>query len=342
MISRKNNLIAISILFILLFGCKESTKPDQDTEQNTIVGYYGQLEVQGNKIVGKAGKPVALHGMSMFWSQWIYKYYNKDCIEWLHDDWKCNIIRASLAVEHGGYLENPQLETRKIKTVVEACIDLGIYVIIDWHDHNAHLHPEAAVTFFTQMANTYGEHPNIIYEIYNEPEQVSWKENIKPYSIQIIEAIRAIDPDNIIVVGTPTWSQDVDIAVNDPLDYPNIAYSLHFYAASHKQSLRNKASIALSKGYALFVTEFGICEYTGDGAIDHVETQAWLQFMDKHDLSWCKWVVSDKGEGDSVLKEGADVAGGWPSSMLKPSGVLIRSEIIKRNAEVYEQLKLLN
>ena len=169
-----------------------------------------------------------------------------------------------------GYVVNRDLEYNKVITVIDACIDLGIYVIVDWHDHHAHENSEEAVLFFKKIATKYGDKPNIIYEIYNEPMQISWEKDVKPYSEKVIKAIREIDPDNIIVIGTPTWAQDVDIASKNPIEGTNLAYSIHFYASSHKQGLRDKAQVALDNGLALFATEYGTCEYTGSGIIDSV------------------------------------------------------------------------
>jgi len=112
--------------------------------------------------------------------------------------------------------------------------------------------------------------PNIIYEIYNEPEQVSWANVIKPYSEAVINEIRSIDADNIIIVGTPTWSQDVDIAAANPLNFETIAYALHFYAATHEQYLRNKALTALNKACS-FCFRVGTCESTGHWNHGYIE-----------------------------------------------------------------------
>jgi len=243
-------------------------------------------------------------------------------------------------VEEGGYLTNPSLEMATVRRAIDACIDLGIYIIVDWHDHNAHHHPQAAVDFFRQIATIYGDKPNLIYEIYNEPEVVSWKNDVKPYAEQVITAIREIDSDNLIVVGSPHWSQDVDIATADPIDDDNVAYTIHFYASSHKQELRDKAITALSRGYALFATEYGIYEYTGTGEIDIQEGNAWLQFMDTHKISWCKWTVRDSdGGSDDVLYTGADKNGGWSMDDLTISGRWLRAAVIARNEALFEELE---
>jgi hypothetical protein len=237
------------------------------------------------------------------------------------------VVRAAMGIESGGYLQNPDVEMNKIKTVIDACIDLGIYVIIDWHDDNAQNHQPQSIDFFKKIAALYGNHPNVIYEIYNEPQQVSWANVIKPYAKAVIDSIRSIDPNNIIVVGTPTWSQDVDTASMNPLEYENIAYTLHFYAATHKQELRNKAVTAMNNGIALFVTEWGTCEATGTGFLDSAEVEKWMNFMESNKLSWCNWSVADKVETSAALKPNVNSTGGWPDSSLTPSGSLVREKI---------------
>jgi len=303
------------------------------------VDIYGQLRVDGNKIVDKNGAPILLRGMSLFWSQWMGKYYNYDCVKWLRDDWKCTVVRIALGIEPDGYLANPDSELVKARTVIDACRNLGIYVIIDWHDHNAHTRTALATAFFRNIALSYGHTPNVIYEIFNEPTQISWNDDIKPYAETVIQNIRSIDPDNLIIVGTPTWSQDVDIASMNQLLYDNVAYSLHFYAATHKQFLRNKATIALNNGAALFVSEFGTCESSGSGILDSSEVENWLDFLENNSISWCNWSIADKNETSAALKSGANPKGGWSLSALTASGFFIRWKIQSSNDTIFALLQ---
>jgi aryl-phospho-beta-D-glucosidase BglC (GH1 family) len=176
------------------------------------------------------------------------------------------------------------------------------------------------------MARTYGDRDNVIYEIYNEPLDISWHDTLKPYAEAVIAAIRAIDPDNLIVVGTPHWSQDVDVAAADPItDYPNIAYALHFYAGTHHQPLRDKAQAALDKGLPLFVTEWGTVDADGDGAVADGETAAWMAFLKANRISAVNWSITDKAEGAAALIPGAGATGGWTEAQLTASGALVRA-----------------
>jgi endoglucanase len=292
------------------------------------VSDHGLLRVAGNKITGANGQPVSLAGSSLFWSQWQGEFYNAQVVDWLKKDWHVGIVRVAVGIEKDGYLEKPEVEKPKIVAVIDAAIAADLYVIIDWHDHHAHQHAAQAIAFFEEMARKYGKHPHVIYEIFNEPlNKVSWSGDVKPYAEKVIAAIRAIDPDNLIVVGTPRWSQDVDLAAEDPIKDVNVAYTLHFYAGAHKQSLRDKAVKALRKGIPLFVTEWGTCSSNGDGKVDFESTKAWMAFMREWQLSHCNWAVSDKQEAASIVVPGASTTGGWSDRDLTESGRLVRGWI---------------
>jgi hypothetical protein len=190
------------------------------------------------------------------------------------------------------------------------------------------------------MAATYGHAPNVIYEVWNEPvRSQDWSTVIKPYHEAVIAAIRDRDPDNLIVCGTQTWSQDVDKAALDPLKHRNVAYSLHFYAATHKQELRDKAAVAMGKGIALMVTEWGTSEASGNGTLDREETRRWLAFMDENRVSWCNWSVADLRETSAALIPGASGSGGWQAAAISPSGALVRDELRAKNGPILAELK---
>jgi hypothetical protein len=293
---------------------------------------HGALSVSGNQIVNKDGAAVSFAGNSLFWSNngWGGEaFYNPSVVSWIQSDWNATIVRAAMGVdENGGYITHPE-NKQKVITVVDAAIEQGLYVIIDWHSHHAEDYEDEAIAFFQEMATLYSTYDNVIYEIYNEPlNNVSWPNTIKPYSEAVISAIRAIDSDNLIIVGSSTWSQDVDIVSLDPIaGYTNIAYTLHFYAGTHGQSLRDKAQTALDNGIALMVTEWGTVNANGDGAVDENSVNQWMDFLCENNISHCNWALNDKVEGASVLKSGSSTLGNWGSNDLTASGILVKGII---------------
>ncbi|MFD0991596.1 cellulase family glycosylhydrolase [Tenacibaculum geojense] len=309
-----------------------STLINSQNCDTTPVAKHGSLSVSGNKIVNKNNEPVSFAGNSFFWSNNGWggeKYYKAEVVSWLKNDWNTSLVRAAMGVEdNGGYIGNPTDNKNKVKTVVDTAINEGLYVIIDWHSHHAENYQQQAIDFFKEMATLYGNHPNVIYEIYNEPLQVSWDSTIKPYAEAVIDEIRKIDPDNLIIVGTPTWSQDVDAAARNPITgYSNIAYTLHFYAATHKESLRQKAEYALNQGIALMVTEWGAVSANGDGAVDVNSTDTWMNFLATNHITHANWAMNDKSEGASSLRPGASVNGNWSASNLTASGQKVKNII---------------
>lgn len=295
------------------------------------VELHGALRIEGNLMVNKDGIPPQLRGISLSWSIWAgKKYYNPEVISWLTKDFKISLLRASMGVQpNGGYLKNRDEQMKIMTTVIDKSISDGIYVLIDWHDHNADQHLEESKAFFTTMAKKYSGIPNVIYEIFNEPAKQSW-EVVKAYSMEVIKTIRRYDSLNVIVVGSPRWDQDVDIAASDPIKgFDNLVYSFHFYASdpNHQAKLRAKAELAMKRGIALFVTEWGVGESDGNGEFNREKTAIWMDWMEAHRLSWVNWNITDKKETTALLIPGASVSGGWGDEFLTESGKYIRGQL---------------
>jgi endoglucanase len=301
----------------------------------TPVGINGALTVERGKIVNKNGATPQLRGISFSWSLWQgRKYYNPAVVDWLASDFKVSIIRASMGVQPDhGYLQEPALQKQMIENVADQAIKDGIYVLIDWHDHHSNQHLQQSKEFFAEMALKYKGVPNVIYEIWNEPEIISW-DTVKNYAVQVITEIRKYDPDNLIVVGSPHWDQDVDIAATNPVTgFKNIAYSFHFYASdpNHQEKLRAKGDLAIQNGLALLVTEWGVGESTGDGKFNRDQVKTWMGWVEANHLSWTNWNITDKKETTALLLPGAPETGGWTNEQLTPAGIYIREKLRELN-----------
>lgn len=313
----------ITIALLLMFGFSNAQ----------FVKHHGQLRVLGTQLVDKNNDPVVLRGMSFGWHSMWPRFYNEKAVAWLKKDFNCNVVRAAMGIELGewSYIKNPQFSKEKIEAVVNGAIKSDIYVIIDWHSHNINL--DEAKAFFAEMSKKYAKYPNIIYEVFNEPDYESWSE-VKAYSEEVIKVIRENDPNNIILVGSPHWDQDVDLPAADPIrGYDNLMYTMHFYAATHGKGLRDKTDDAIKSGLPIFISESAGMEASGDGPLDMKAWQEYIDWMEAKKLSWITWSVSDKDETCSVLKKSAKSEGKWKEEDLKESGLKVREFLRKYNTQ---------
>lgn len=300
----------------------------------SAVDWHGKLRVSGSYILDERNDTVQLTGPSLFWSNTGWggqDFYNMFVIETLTDEWEAPIVRAAMGIDaDGGYIYDDSNKDR-VKNVIDYAISYGIYVIVDWHSHHAEDYQTQAVAFFKEIAQEYGNYPNIIYEIYNEPLQISWSNVIKPYAQAVIDGIREYDSDNIIVVGTPSWSQGVNDAAADPIyGETNIAYTMHFYAGTHTQWLRDRTKQAMDDGICIVVTEWGMVNADGDGDVATEEVNLWIEFLEENHITNCIWALNDKNEGASMLKPGSSDTGFWSQSDLTDCG-LIAYDLIKNS-----------
>ncbi|MBQ6555744.1 MAG: cellulase family glycosylhydrolase [Firmicutes bacterium] len=304
-------------------NAKPSVIASNEDPSKTPVGIHGQLSVSGTKIVDKNGTPVILQGVSTHGIAWFPQYVDKEGFRTLRDTMGVNTIRLALySSTNEGYSSAMH---QKVINGVEYAKELGMYVIIDWHilaNGNPNTDKAAAKTFFTEMTGKFKDYDNVIYEICNEPNGgTTWENDIKPYANEMISLIRQQDDDAIIIVGTPTWSQDVDIAAKSPITgQKNIMYALHFYSATHKQDLRNKLASAISAGLPVFVTEFGISEASGAGNIDEAEGTNWINYLRNNGISYVCWNLSNKDEACALIKSGVTKTSGWTDDDLTQEG----------------------
>ena len=303
--------------------------PTERYPQGSSVAKHGKLQVKGTNIVGVNGEVVQLKGISTHGISWFPECYSEGSISSLVEDWGINVFRIASYVEN--QVAKKDWEERKvfIDSLVDLCGKYGVYCIIDWHvlyessrgdsTGDPWFRMKEAKEFFEYMSRKHAGKAHVMYEICNEPSQdpsgnslssVSWA-RVKSYAQEIIDVIVENDPNSIIIVGTPVWSQRVIAAADSPLDYPNAMYALHFYADSHKQKLRDEADIALDKNCPIFVSEFGTCNESGGGNVNVAETINWLEWMNENNISWVNWNFADKNESSSLLNEGSCEAEDW-------------------------------
>jgi endoglucanase len=308
------------------------TPTPKPTTTQTPLQQNGRLKVKGTQLVNENGKSVTLKGVSTHGINWYPQYVNTSAFKTLRDQWGVQCIRLAMYTEeYNGYCSGGnQTDLKKlVNNGVKYATDLGMYVIIDWHilsDGNPKKNQKEAVDFFTEMSKKYKNQKNVIYEICNEPNgNTSWSD-IKSYAETVIKAIRANDKNAVILVGTPTWSQDVDVASKDPIKgYSNLMYTFHFYAATHGETYRNKVETAIKNGLPVFVSEFGISESSGSGQINKTEANKWISFLKKNKISYVCWNLSNKNETSALLKSTSKKTGGFTNSDLSDEGLWFKS-----------------
>lgn len=316
-----------SLLLLLSFGCA-GFRADPRDPSRTPVARHGQLSVQNGRLINQHGEEVQLKGVSTGGLQHYEGVVNAEAFDALAYDWGVDVVRLAMYVGEAGYATRPRLAD-VVERGIELAIERGMYVIVDWHVHvpGDPRHPvyAGAPDFFTRIAEKYGEYPHVIYEIMNEPNgPLDWSLDLKPYAQSMVDLIREIDPNNLIIIGTPNWSQDVDIAAADPVEGVNLAYALHFYAGTHGDALRDKARKAVELEQLVFVSEWGTSLASGDGGPFLEKSLEWLDFLDEHKISWVNWNLSNRDEISAILtalRRGNGLTVIQPQGPLRPSRV---------------------
>lgn len=306
---------------------------------------YGELCVKGAHLCDSEGNTVQLRGISTHNISIYPEYINEEAFEQFAKEYKVSIMRLAMysafADDMTGYSDGDDAQREKLEKLIEKgaeiCYKLGIYCLVDWHilfDYDPNMHTDMAIKFFKNIVPRLKKYKNVIYEICNEPnmnlntgEKTTW-EMIKNYANSVIPVIRELDADKIIIVGTPIWSQNVDDAADSPLDYENIMYTLHFYAESHREPIREKLVYALSKNLPVFVTEFGVGHADGNGVINREQTDIWMELLNENKISYIIWNLSNKNETSSILAPDCSKVSGFTDADLSDCGKLMKELMI--------------
>ena len=290
--------------------------------KTTPFGVNGKLHVDGSSLMNEHNQPCQLKGISTHNISLYPEYVNEACFTELTDKFGMSLLRIAMysaeADDVLGYADGDDAHRAKLEKMIleaaEISAKLGIYMIVDWHillDYDPNMHTDKAIQFFQNVCPKLKAYDHILYEICNEPNMDTTWAQITTYANQVIPVIRDIDPDKVIIVGTPVWSQRVDEAAKAPLSYPNLVYTLHFYADTHKDGLRQLMVEAINDGLPVFVSEFGICDASGNGPINDEETKNWIDLMNQYNVSYALWNLSNKAETSAILAPTCTVSSGF-------------------------------
>ena len=286
-----------------ILGSKQEELP---VDKNTVT-YNGWLHTDGAQLKNEKNELIQLRGVSSHGIEWFPDCFKYEEMEILKKDWNINVVRIAMYTDAGntGFVHNPDFNMNKVCEIVDNAIKLDMYVIVDWHilsDNNPQIHQDKSAQFFDEISRKYADKPNVIYEICNEPNgSTTWENNVKPYAEKIIPIIRNNSKNSLIIVGTPNWCLSINSAAKSPLNYDNIVYSFHFYAGSHGSEFRNTINDCIENNIPIFISECGLTDASGNGALYFNEFEDWVKFINEKNLSWIYWSFCNKAEGSAIL-----------------------------------------
>lgn len=336
-------MLMVFALIISMFPTMAGAATESESDYSNLIvapatkpsvgGVLRIIDNSNEKTLGdQHGQPIQLRGMSTHGLQWFPEIINNNAFAALSNDWGANVIRLAMYVGESGYAENPSVKD-KVIAGIDYAIANDLYVIVDWHVHspgnpNASMY-SGAMDFFKGISERYPNHPNIIYELANEPssndggvvgggitnDEEGWQA-VKSYAEPIIRMLRESGNENIVIVGNPNWSQRPDLAADDPIDDANTMYTVHFYTGTHKPAAESyppdtpsskrdnvmaNARYALEHGVPVFATEWGTSEASGNNGPFLDEGDEWLEFLNSNNISWTNWSLTNKNETSGAL-----------------------------------------
>ena len=327
-------ILILIVVLLLLAGCTKLPE-NAVTDGRARPSSCGRLQVIDGKLCGKDSEPVMLRGVSLNGLVTSESLLNEPLFEELSNA-GVNLIRLPVytyGVGIVGYCTKGDKERHKqdIAEGVKLAEAHDMYVIIDWHilsDGDPNTYLDDARLFFVEMAETYGDSSNVLYEICNEPNGVDWK-TVKAYAEQVIPVIREKDPDSVILVGNPDWSKDLNSVAADPLAFGNVLYSLHFYAATHGKEYRDMTERLSQNGLPIFVTEYGVTAASGGHPRDLESADLWIDLLERENVSYCMWALSKAPEACSMIRSTVPKSSGFTQDDYSETGLWLLDTLAK-------------
>ncbi|MBR0437333.1 MAG: glycoside hydrolase family 5 protein [Clostridia bacterium] len=298
----------------------------------------GRLRVVDGKLCSESGEGVMLRGVSTHDLITVESFLNDDLFRELSEDHGVNLVRLAVYTYGVGVIgyctkgDRQRYEENVAKGVALAKAN-DMYALIDWHilsDGDPNTYLDDAKAFFAKMAETYRDSDNVLYEICNEPNGVDWQ-TVRSYAEAVIPVIREKDPDSVVIVGNPDWSKDLKSVAADPLAFDNILYTLHFYAATHGQDVRDMTEAASKAGLPIFVSEFGITASSGGFPRDTESADQWIALLEREHISYCMWALSKAPEACSMVRSTVPKYSGFEQSDYTETGLWLFETLQKHS-----------
>lgn len=300
---------------------------------------YSLPNSNGLSVVGKDiirwGAPYRLRGVSLMSTIW------EDGVAMVNtlaaDNLNVNCVRIPFHLNDGsgnGYLQATDKEAyylTKMKPTIDAVMAKGWHCIIDYHailnwDKESDL--DNMLAFWTHIASKYANEPRVLFEMFNEPISPSgnpitlatWTA-YRDRMQTVVDCIRSVAPNNIIIIGSPSWSTRINFAPQALFVGTNLVYSYHLYPNQGVTGLAAFLASQIPSNLPVIMTEFGFSEVITDGVTNlsvnpnyPADVKAW--FLANPHVSWTAWSYGASPTSLSLLAPSGATMKTWLNTMI--------------------------
>ena len=269
---------------------------------NHFVKTTPSLLVEGNCIIAPDGSPLILRGVmppdpaALDEAGEFTRVYYASIAER-----GANVIRVAVHPER--WVKDSAYSARYLEPIIAWAQELDLYVIIDWHyignvatgagsqmPKISHHALDLTLEFWKQTANRFKDVPNVLFEIFNEPESISaqlWRSSAQ----KIVDTIRASGAKQIIVVGGIDFGKDLSWVLAGALEDDNLVYASHIYP-EHKRDQWPIWFGKVSQRYPVLITEWGFMQSDERASNRHLVgnthtyAEPLLAYLEERGIGW--------------------------------------------------------
>jgi hypothetical protein len=271
-------------------------------------GYY----VNGNSVCTADGQLHLFHGVARPSMEWSASGEYVSAADFMAmASWKANIVRIALNQDY--WLSQSPIHNAGYQALVDNAVQwaeaAGMDVILDlhWSDRGTlgscttmcqQLMADAnSITFWSEVATRYKGDGRVLFELYNEPHDVTWpiwksggmtsQGWMAAGMQQLYDAIRAAGADNLVIAGGLSFAYDLTGVPASRINGYNIMYATHPYnnSASKSPGAWDMNWGFLTATDPVVVTEFG----DSNASCPSMYSSEVIAYADTHAASWTAW-----------------------------------------------------
>jgi endoglucanase len=330
-------------------GCEGAGKPPPDARCAAAPTYpvpAGGYYVNGNTICTADGRAHLLHGVDRPSLEWTSGGDNVSLADFqLMASWNPNVVRIGLNQDFW-IAESPLFDPSyagRVDGAIAWAETTGMDVILDLHwsdagvlggraesDVGQQQMPDVnSVTFWSEVADRYQDDGRVMFELYNEPHDVSWSvwrsggdtsDGFRAVGMQqLYDTVRATGAHNLVIIGGLDWAYDLSGVPANRIDGYNIVYATHAYNTPDRQPSDWDMSWGfLAETDPVIITEFGAL-FDETCATDY--SAEVIRYADAHRASWTAWAWFPGGCAFPALIDD------WAATP-SPSGTVVKTALL--------------